>query len=304
MKKSRIGLIGPGAVGLTLAGALREAGHDVLVAARTPFDQIELSTPDRRLSFPASCVSRPSDFGSLDLAILAVKAHQTESAGHWIRAAIASGAPLMIAQNGVDHVERISALFRAFGAAPPAADRLAPAVLYLPAHRTGAGRAHLTGRAAVTAPDNAASQAFAEAFAGSFVRIDLTDDWITSAWMKLLMNTSSGAVTVPLGAPIGVLADIGAYALARDLIAEAIPVGRAEGAKLSDDLPDRLISMMLKGAPDHFPSITQDQLSGSPTEWRVRNEVVVRLAERHGLPVPLNAAFTTLLRLLDPAGRG
>ena len=53
-------------------------------------------------------------------------------------------------------------------------------------------------------------------------------------------------------------------------------------------------------AGHHYPSITQDRMAGLPTEWRARNEVVVRLARRHDIAVPLNEALTTLLRLGEP----
>jgi 2-dehydropantoate 2-reductase len=295
-------LIGPGAVGLTLAGALLENGHEVTFATRTPFDRLTLDTPDRRLQFPARRVQSPADIARPDLAILAVKAHQTPAAGPWIAAAVRAGAPLLIAQNGVDHRERIGDLLAAEGCDHDGAG-LVPAVVYLPARRDGAGAAALTGRARLALEDTPEAARFEAAFAGSFVVVERLTDWITSAWTKLLMNSASGALCAPLSRPIAILDDPGARSLAVDLIREAIPIARAEGADLTDDVAERLIAAMLKGARDHFPSIAQDQMAGAPTEWRVRNEVIVRIARKHGLPAPLNAAFATLLRLLDPAER-
>jgi len=75
-------------------------------------------------------------------------------------------------------------------------------------------------------------------------------------------------------------------------------VGRDHGVARA---ADRLVTGMVKAAGHHYPSITQDRMAGLPTEWQARNEVVVRLARRHDIAVPLNEALTTLLRLGEPA---
>ncbi|MBX3705049.1 MAG: 2-dehydropantoate 2-reductase [Pseudomonadales bacterium] len=292
----RIALIGPGAIGCCLAAALADNGHEVLIGARQPFERLVIEG-DLARDLPVRCAAAPSELAGADLVVLATKAHQTMGAADWLVAAAAGGAPILVAQNGVDHRARIAAILGAHvGAAS-----VVPAVVYLPAHRAAPGRAVLEGRAALTLPRDTGGEAFAAAFADSFVRVDLVDDWLTAAWTKLLMNAASGAITALLGRPISVLADPEAAALARDLMREAIAVGRAEGAGFADDAAERIVAAMVKHAGHHYPSITQDRRAGLPTEWQARNEVIVRLAGKHGIDVPLNRALTTLLRLGEPS---
>jgi ketopantoate reductase len=47
-------------------------------------------------------------------------------------------------------------------------------------------------------------------------------------------------------------------------------------------------------------SIVVDRLNGVPTEWQARNEVVVRLAAKHGIAVPLNEFACNLMRAGEP----
>ncbi len=301
-KPQRVALIGPGAIGCCLGAALIEQGHEVLVAANTRFDRLQVIDGATIHDHPVRCAGSPDELRGVDLVVLATKAHQTASAAPWLAAALDAGAPLLIAQNGVDHRERLEqALRRALPEGTMPTAPLVPAVVYLPARRESPGRAVLEGRAALSVPADAAAERFAAAFAGSFVQVNLVQDWLSAAWGKLLMNAASGAITALLGRPIDVLRDPAAAALARALMTEVMAVGRAEGAVFPDDMADRLVTGMVKAAGHHYPSITQDRMAGLPTEWQARNEVVVRLARRHDIAVPLNEAMTTLLRLGEPA---
>jgi 2-dehydropantoate 2-reductase len=295
----RIALIGPGAVGCCLGAALLEQGHELIVAARHSFAELKLTRGGRTLAFPVRCAADPQALADVDLAILATKAQQTSGARGWLSAAATAGAPILIAQNGIDHCARVGAELAAAGI-PASAGQLVPAVVYLPAHRVAPGHAVLEGPVSLALPSEPAAERFASAFGAGSVRVDLVEDWLTAAWIKLLLNAASGAITTPLGRSLEVLRDPEAAELARALIAEAARVGRAEGARLADDIAERLVENMVKHAGHHYPSITQDRLAGLPGEWQARNQVIADLAARHGIDVPLNRALTTLLRLGEP----
>lgn len=302
---ARIALIGPGAIGCCVAAALASRGHELVLASRSAFDTLRLQSTDGVSEFPARCARDPEELKGADLVVLATKAHQTAAALPWLAAAAAGGTPILVAQNGVDHVERISTLLSGTHSATTnitsaLTSTIIPAVVYCAAHRLAPGHAVLEGRAQLIVPNSAAGQHVAGLFAGSFMRVDTTSDWTTAAWTKLLMNAALGPVSAMTGRPIGLLADAGGRALVRALMDEVIAVGRAAGAQLADDVADKTIERSLANARDHLPSIAQDRLAGVPTEWVVRNEVIVRLGARYGVPVPLNTAMTTLMRLGEP----
>ena len=140
----------------------------------------------------------------------------------------------------------------------------------------------------------------ASLFDGSFMRVDVVDDWVTAAWSKLLINASIGPLSALTGQTIDLLGDPEGFSLAQALVEEVIAVGRAAGARFADGIAPQVLQRALKNGAGHRPSIAQDRLAGLPTEWVARNEVVVRLGKKFGIPVPLNAAMTTLMRLGEP----
>lgn len=307
--RQRILIVGPGSIGCCIAGALASQGHELVFAARATFSELRLETPDGALSYAARCVSDPNDCGPLDALVLATKAHQTGAVAEWLRWATERGLPILVAQNGVDHLERIRAAVAGDGAAPGGSSARAstnpapvivPAVVYCAAHRHGPGHAVLEGAARLIVPDDEHGRRMAALFDGSFMRVDVSDDWTTAAWTKLLMNSSVGPLCALTGQAMDVLKDPDAAALVVSLIEEAIAVGRAEGARFPEGTAQQVVQRAIRSAGNHRPSIAQDRLAGLPTEWVARNEVIVRLGARHGIAVPLNAAMTTLLRLGEP----
>jgi 2-dehydropantoate 2-reductase len=287
-------VIGPGAIGCAFGAALVEAGHDVTFAARTAFERLDVTHPDGRVDTAVTVVTDPADLGAAPLVLLATKVHQTAAAAGFLRAATGPDTVVAVLQNGVEHRSTVEPLLDGAGT-------VLPTMVACPAHRTDPGTAVVTGRTLLEVPAGRPADLFAAAFEGSYARIRPVDDWTTSTWTKLVINAASGIIGVLSRRDNGVYADDEARELLVALMREVAAVGRAEGA----DLPDELVPLIAEGlrqrAGGHLNSITADRLAGRPTEWRARNEVVVRLAERHGIDVPLNRLGTALIRLGEPS---
>lgn len=288
-----VAVIGPGAIGLVVISALHDAGRRPLVAARSGFDRVVHRFAGRELVHDVEVVTDPGAAeGPFDLVFLATKVHQSDSAAGWIEAMVGPDTVLAAVQNGIDHRQRLCRYL--------AADAIAPVVVYVPAEREEPGVVTSSGRPSLVVPADRAGARVAQALAGSFLPVREVEDFITPAWTKLLINSSLGIIGVLGGAPNGVIAEPDAGALVRALIDEAAAVGRAEGADLPADIAETLVERIVTGAPDHRSSIALDRAAGRPTEWEARNKVVVDLADRHGIDVPLNRAGTTLIRLGEP----
>jgi len=288
-------VLGPGAIGGAIAGALVHAGHEPVLATRSPFDRLVVTTPATEVDAPVHALTDPADASPADLVFVAVKAHQTASVTPWLDALVDASTTVVILQNGVEHVERFAPLV-ANGAV------LVPAVVALPALRSAAGRIAVSSTSRITIPSGNGAAAVSAALGSSFVRVVESDDWITAAWTKLMLNAASGGICVIAGRGNGIFAeDDEAVAMAVRLMEEVALVGRAEGAELADDLPEQIMAGLLARAGGHLSSIVVDRINGVPTEWDARNGVVARLAARHGIDVPLNRLLTTLIRLGEPA---
>lgn len=289
-----IAVIGPGAIGCAFAAAAVQAGHAVSIAGRTPFADIDVTHPGGRVQGAVRALSL-DEARPFPVVMLATKAHQTVEAAPWLKALCAQGTVLAVLQNGVEHRERVAPLV-ASGV------EIVPAMVACPSDRVSPGVAHVTGPARLDVPPGPPSETFRALFDGSFAQVRIVEDWLTSAWGKLVLNAVGGGIGVLTRRGNEVLADEGIGRLYRALAAEVVSVAQAEGAKLPDDIGERLYAMMSRGPHLHMGSIVVDRLNGRPTEWVARNEVVLRLAAKHGIPVPLNEVVCHLIRAGEPQG--
>jgi len=293
METPSVMLIGPGAIGCSLAGGLIEAGHTPTLVARTPFDQLRAEWPDGELVVDVTCIRDVADVALADVVIVATKATQNADVFDIVQAATRAGSILVVAQNGVDHTERFASVVE-----PEV--HVVPAVPMLPCRRKAPGHVVVGSPSFLSIPAGPSAAVVQELFGDSHIGIDATDDWITSAWFKLMLNAASGGIGVLTRRGSEVMSDEGAQELMLALMEEVAAVGRAEGANLATDLPTKMTRRQAKNAGAHTSSIVLDRLAGTPTEWRERNEAVVRSANKHGIKVPLNKTVTTLMRLGEP----
>lgn len=288
-----VAVIGCGAVGGTFAGAARQAGREIHVATRTPFDELCVTHPGGLVRVGVRALRDPSPAGPYPLVLLATKAHQTADAAPWLRALCGKGTVLGVLQNGVEQRELV-APFVGEGV------HVVPAMVDCPAHREGPGVVTVRGAARVEFPPVPGAAELVACFAGSFADARVADDFVTSAWAKLVLNAAGGGLGVLTRRGHEVLRDEAIAALFVAIAREIVTVGRAEGARLADDLPQVLLEKLRRAPSPHPSSIVADRLAGRPTEWRARNEVVLRAAARHGIAVPYNTALVALVRAGEP----
>lgn len=290
----RVLLVGPGAIGLTVAGAvLQRPDAAIAVAARTPFERIIVELDDALIESEAPVLTDPfAVTGPFDLVLLGTKAHQTDAVRRWLEVSCAAHTDVVVLQNGITHRERVTPLV---GEAA-----LVPAVVNIPADRLAPGHVRVGFRRELVIPDDDAGRRVADRLADTHLTITTTDDWPTAAWRKLLMNAVVGTITVLTRTPNAVLTDPDARALAVELADEVQQVAVADGAAIEPRDYGPVIDMVAEAAGDHLSSMTTDRVNGAPTEWVERNAEVVARADRHGVEVPLLRRLTTLIRLGEP----
>lgn len=82
---------------------------------------------------------------------------------------------------------------------------------------------------------------------------------------------------------------------------ETLAVGRAEGAKVTDDRADLQLQQIQKNLNAYAikTSTLQDLEKGKRLEYDAISGAVVRAARRHGMRVPATETVYALLKLLD-----
>jgi 2-dehydropantoate 2-reductase len=286
-----IAVVGVGAVGGTVAARLCAAGRDdVVLCVRTPFDALVVEGPAGLLRATPRLVTTPDVVHPVPWVLLATKAHQTAGAAHWLRALATSQTTVAILQNGVEHAERVAPY--ANGAT------LLPVVVECPADRVAPGRMVQRAPAALLVPATGPGQHFAQLFAGTDIRVTVTPDFVTAAWRKLCLNVAGGAITALTDRPLGVMRRADVAQVARDLMAECLAVGRAEGAMLNAGLIEEIVTAMVTGPAEAGTSMLTDRRAGRLLEADARNGAVARIGARHGIATPLNRAVTALLEAI------
>jgi 2-dehydropantoate 2-reductase len=287
--------VGPGAIGATLAAWLcQDDRHDVTVAARTPFDSIETTTPNGVIRAKPRVITDPRQARPVDWILVATKAYDSDSAATWFPDAARAGTRLAVIQNGVEHVQRFERYHPA--------ERIVPVMIDLPADRIAPGRTVQRRNARIEVPAGKNGAAFLDLFAHANFEAKQTDDFTTAIWRKLCLN-SSGAVSAVLMKGAAISHHDGVAALMRDIVRECLAVGRAEGARLEDSIPDDIVASARRAPRDTLNSMAADRIAGRPTEHDARNGVIVRLGRKHGIAAPMNGLMVALLEAAQDSNR-
>ncbi len=80
--KPSVAVVGPGAIGTTIAAALHEVGRTPLLCGRTAREDLTLHDGDNVITVPGPVHTDPSQIqGHVDVIFLAVKTHTERSGG-------------------------------------------------------------------------------------------------------------------------------------------------------------------------------------------------------------------------------
>lgn len=288
MDVSRIALVGPGAIGSTVAALVHDAGHPVLLCGRTPREFIELRPDDGDpIVVPGPVHTDPATVeGPADVVLLAVKDTQNEASAGWLARLCDANTVVLALQNGVEQVERV-------GRYCPGATVL-PSVVWFSAKTQPAGWVRLRTPVRLLLPDDPAARGLADTLRGPRLSVDTDPDFVTATWHKLLANAVAGLMVLT-GRKSGMFRRPDVVRLARAYLAECLEVAVAEGANLGDEVVDQIIDMYTELPEDMTTSILTDRELGRPLEWDIRNGVIARKAVQHGLATPISHMLVPLL---------
>lgn len=282
-----IALIGPGAVGGTLAAWLSQnADLAVTVCVRTPFETLAIETPEGPITATPRIATSPEGLAPVDWVLVTTKTYDTDAIWTWLDALVGPETRVAILRNGVEHSEPFAGRI--------AAANLVPAVVDIPAERSAPGRMLQRRNGWIKVPADAAGEAFTGLFAHTPINVQTVNDFTTEAWKKLALNCA-GAVNALVLKPAGIAHDEGAAQVMRSLVRECVAVGRAEGADLADDLPDQVIAGYRAADPSSVNSLHADRAAGRAMELDARNGVIIRRGAAHGIATPANAMVVALL---------
>ena len=307
MTKSKIAVVGAGAIGCYFGGMLARAGHDVTLIGRAPHvDAINkngllFESLGRQECITVAATDRIAGVADARLVLFCVKSPDTDGAAQAMAPHLAPEAVLLSLQNGVDNVERIRAHTQS-----PVLPVLVYAAAQMPApgfvQHTGGGSL-VIGQTSEHRSDQSLPREIAAIFASVGVPVKISDDIEAELWSKLVMNCAYNAISALAEAPYAqMVAMPEVRRVMLDAIAEATRVAEAKGVRLPRDIADAALKLA-EVMPVTVSSTAQDIRKGKRTEIDHLNGAVVRHGEALGIATPVNRTLNALIKLREQSTR-
>jgi 2-dehydropantoate 2-reductase len=316
-----IGIAGAGSIGCFVGGMLAASGRKVALLARPRvIGEIEANGLrltsfegfDRTVAANQLMLSEDAKiFANVGVVLVTVKSADTAEIADIVARHARQDAVIISLQNGVGNTavlrdrlpdRRVLAAMVPFNVVAP-----------------GAGRFHRATSGDIMVERDDASTAEQLSVQGLTMRA--TDNIAGVQWGKLLVNLNN-ALNALSGLPLTrQLAQRAWRRLMADQIAEGLAAIRAEGIKpvsptpipsawtpsllrLPDAIFQALLGRTMKIDPEARSSMQEDLQRGRRTEIDYLQGVVVEIAARHGLDVPLSRRIVALVKRAEVAGKG
>lgn len=302
----RIALLGTGAMGTLFGVRLSRVAEvwmlgtwvEALAAVRA--HGLRWMTPAGEEVAHVAVAGNPEEVPPCDLALILVKAYQTERAARWAQRVLRPDGVALTLQNGLGPFEILQ------GILGPA--RALQGVTTLGATLIAPGQARWGGDGPIwlggTAGNTTWISRIRTLFEQAGFQVELREDLRGIIWGKLVANTAINPLTALFDIPNGVLLERpDLWGLAQQVALETAAVARAQGIALPFPDPVGFVAEVCRRTAANSSSMRQDLRRGRPTEIDALNGAVAAVGRRVGIPTPLNEALWRWVKAVEE-GRG
>lgn len=286
-ENSTVALLGTGAIGTTIAALLHDVGQTPVLCGRTAHPQLILRHDEEAIVVPGPVLNEPAAIDRpFSLVFVAVKTTQVADCAGWLAALCDENTVVCALQNGVEQESQLKPYVN--GAT------VLPSVVWFPAQREPDASVWLRAKPRLTLPDVPQAGRIVNALSGSGCAVELSADFISVAWRKLLQNAVAGLMVLA-NRRAGMFSREDIIELALAYLRECLAVARVSGASLNDDVPREIVDLFRRAPADLGTSILADRQANRPLEWDIRNGVIQRYGRAHGIPTPISDVLLPLL---------
>jgi len=295
-------VFGAGAIGSFFGGLLSQR-HDVTLIGRAEHISV-VKSHGLRVSGKTSIIAKPRAVMRVpqdakpDFIFVTTKSYDTSKAMIALRP-FADRAIFVTLQNGLGNAETIAKTARRVVAGTTAhgVTSVGPGEI----RHAGVGETLIGAWSRVSESDLVRLR---DLLADVGIVASVTSDIRTELWSKLVVNASIN--------PIAALAEVPNGRIARDkrllgvlgaVCREATAVAKAEGARVDEEELRHRTILVAKRTAANRASMLQDLDRHHRTEIDAITGSIVRAAERHQIPVPLNVSLYALVRAREAAFR-
>ena len=299
----KIAVMGSGGVGGYFGARLAMGGADVHFVARGAHLQAMrengLSVEGAPKPIQVNKVNAtedPAEIGVSDLVIFAVKLWDTQDALKLIKPMVGPDTTIVSFQNGVLKDEYLTAAYdprQIMGGVSYVATTIErPGVI----RQTGPMQRLVFGE--FDGARSPRAEAFLDACKKGGINAEISPDIRRAIWEKFVFLTALSGATTTMRNTLGPIRENPqTRAFFRDLMREAVAVGRAEGVRLEPDFAYERLAFADTLPPDMTSSMHHDLERGNRLEAPWLAGAVVSIGGKAGVPTPLNRAVADILAL-------
>ena len=298
----KIAVVGAGAVGGYFGGLLARAGAPVIFIGRQSFvaavkqNGLFLDAVQFRERVKVQASADLAAVRDAEIVLFCVKTTDTAETARELAQLLAPNAIIVSMQNGADNAEQIAA---ASGL------KTLPAAVYVAASVPIPGTVKHVGRGdIVLGPQNESTERVAAVFTRANIPCRISENLAGELWTKLLWNCALNAMSALGKVTYGeILASADARQLLENTVYEVMAVAKASGIELAGfEDPKVALAAAYKIAEQMAAtrsSTAQDMMRGKKTEIDSLNGFIVRRGKDLNIPVPVNHALFTLVKLVE-----
>jgi len=298
----KIAVVGAGAVGGYFGGMLARAGAPLIFIGRQSFvDAVKqnglfLDAVQFRERVKVEASADLAAVRDAEIVLFCVKTTDTAETARELAELLAPNAIMVSMQNGADNAEQIAA---ASGL------KTLPAAVYVAASVPIPGTVKHVGRGdIVLGPQNEITERVAAVFTRANIPCRISENLAGELWTKLLWNCALNAMSALGKVTYGeILASADARQLLENTVYEVIAVAKASGIKLVGFENEKVALATAYKIAEQMAatrsSTAQDMMRGKKTEIDSLNGFIVRRGKELNIPVPVNHALFTLVKLAE-----
>lgn len=288
MNPLKVGILGVGAIGSVMAAILQHQDLSLRLYNRSSFDVIKIRKPALEISIPIQIHTSVDVPPALDWLIICLKEQHFTAAQSWFRQLISAHTKVAVIRNGLRLKDPILDF--------TTTDKILECMIDCPTQPIEKRYYQQFSIPKLSLPSSPLAAEFESLFISDDIIIQTVADFRTSSWKKLCESAAVGAILCLSGETCWIFKDEEIRILYQKILAEAISVAKADGAKIEDDFIKKMLQKLL-AYPDHKgSSMLTDRKNGRPIELGAKNGIISRLGAFYQVSTPINDMVCTLLK--------
>lgn len=310
MKKTKIAILGAGAMGSLVGAFLIRGGADVILVDpyEAHMDTIRTTGLMMHINEETICQQIPTCYhadqaGPVDVVICLVKSLFTEKALLEAKALFKPSTLILTLQNGLGNADTISHLF--------SPDRILQGVMKITSQLNAPGELtshilpEMTAIHIGTMNGNTdaivAAQSLAVYWCKGGLKAEYHDNINDFIWGKAVNNIAINSACAITRLNIGsFLSEPKGWFITEQCIREVIAVANAKGIKLNfNTVTESIQKNTIPKFGSHYPSTAQDVMNKKTTEIETLNGAIVKYGKRLGIPTPYNECVAAFIQVIQ-----